>query len=58
MLTTGRKFLVHHQLRQAIYSLQFNFNPVKTSNYMYYLLKHYETQQFATQCIYTFCTVP
>jgi len=54
MLTAGRKVSGSSSAPPGHLLSAVRFNPVKTSCYMYYLLKHYETRQFATQCIYTF----
>lgn len=57
MLIAGRKVSGSSSVPPGNILSAVRFDTVKTSNYMYYLLKHYETQQFATQCICTFCMV-
>jgi len=48
MLTAGREVPGSSSALPAHLLSAVHFNSVKTSNYIYYLLKYYETQQFAT----------
>jgi len=47
MLTAGRKVSGSSSAPPGHLLSAVHFNSVKSSNYTYYLLKYYETQQFA-----------
>jgi len=48
MLTAGKKVSGSSSAPPGHLLSAVHFKSVKSSNYMYYLLKYYETQQFAT----------
>ena len=48
MLTSGRKVSGSSSAPPGSLLSAVHFNSVKSSNYMHYLLKYYEPQQFAT----------